>query len=244
MLPPLLCLQTIITNLLFYSPPSHKMPRGTWIWNHFPHEHHHNDYLTLLGLFYFHLHLTCDQWHEIWVKLGPCPGEGNGNPLQYSYLENPLERGAWWAAVHGSYRVGHDWSDLACMHALEKEMATHSSILPWGIPGTEAPGGLQSIGLHRVGHDWSDLACMHAWSLSSEEPKCDDITRIHMGMVCLCLRRKDSAGDYGPAPFVLSLCLLRKILTRGRCKCHPQVGFQHLAPPHWSVLNDMNSLRL
>ena len=144
----------------------------------------------------------------------------------------------------GSYRVGHDWSDLACIHALEKEMATHSSILPWGIPGTEAPGGLQSIGLHRVGHDWSDLACMHAWSLSSEEPKCEDITRSHMGMVCLCLRRKDSAGDYGSAPFVLSLCLLRKIMTRGRCKRHPQVRFQHLAPPHWSVLNDVNSLRL
>ena len=55
----------------------------------------------------------------------------------------------------GSYRVRHDWSDLACMHALEKEMATHSSALPWRIPGTGEPGGLSSMGLHRVGHDWS-----------------------------------------------------------------------------------------
>ena len=53
----------------------------------------------------------------------------------------------------GSPRVGHDGSDLACMHALEKEMATHSSVLTWGIPGTEEPGGLLSLGLHRVGHD-------------------------------------------------------------------------------------------
>ena len=58
----------------------------------------------------------------------------------------------------GSHRVGHDWSDLACIHALEKEMATHSSILAWRIPGTEEPGGLLSMGLHRVGHNWSNLA--------------------------------------------------------------------------------------
>ena len=61
----------------------------------------------------------------------------------------------------GSHRVGHDWSDLACMHALEKEMATHSNVLAWRIPGMAEPGGLLSMGSHRVGHDWSDLACMH-----------------------------------------------------------------------------------
>ena len=53
----------------------------------------------------------------------------------------------------GSHRVGHDRSDLACMHALEKEMATHSSVLAWRIPGTGEPGGLPSMGSHRVGHD-------------------------------------------------------------------------------------------
>ena len=62
----------------------------------------------------------------------------------------------------GSHRVGHDWSDLARMHALEKEMGTHSSILAWRIPGTEEPGGLLSMGSHRVGHNWSDLAAAAA----------------------------------------------------------------------------------
>ena len=73
-------------------------------------------------------------------------GEGNGNPFQHSCLGNPVDRGAWWAAVIGSHRVGHDWSNLACIHALEKEMATHSSVLAWRIPGTEEPGGLPSMG--------------------------------------------------------------------------------------------------
>ena len=63
----------------------------------------------------------------------------------------------------GLHRVGHDWSDLACTHALEKEMATHSRILTWRIPGTEEPGGLPSMGSHRVGHDWSDLAAATAF---------------------------------------------------------------------------------
>ena len=58
----------------------------------------------------------------------------------------------------GSHRVKYNWSDLACMHALEKEMATHFSVLAWRIPGTEEPGGLPSMGSHRVEHDWSNLA--------------------------------------------------------------------------------------
>ena len=57
-----------------------------------------------------------------------------------------------------SHRVGHYWSDLECMHALEKEMAIHSSVLAWRIPGTEEPGGLPSMRSQRVGHDWRDLA--------------------------------------------------------------------------------------
>ena len=76
-------------------------------------------------------------------------GEGNGNALQYSCLENPVDGGAWWAAVH---RVTQSWTRLK-EFALEKEMAIHSSILAWRIPGTEEPGGLLSTGLHRVGHD-------------------------------------------------------------------------------------------
>ena len=60
----------------------------------------------------------------------------------------------------GSHRAGHNWSDLACIHGLEKEMAPHSSILAWRIPGLEEPGGLLSMGSHRVGHNWSDLAAV------------------------------------------------------------------------------------
>ena len=62
----------------------------------------------------------------------------------------------------GSHRVRHDWSDLVCMHALEEEMAAHSSVLAWRMPGTEEPGGLPSMGSQRVGHDWSDLAAAAA----------------------------------------------------------------------------------
>ena len=79
--------------------------------------------------------------------------EGNGNPLQYSCLESRVDRGACWAAVQGVVQSQHDRSDLACMHALEKEMAAHSSVLAWRIPGTGEPAGLPSMGSHRVGHD-------------------------------------------------------------------------------------------
>ena len=91
-----------------------------------------------------------------------------GNPPQYSCLENPRNRGAWWAAVYG---VAQSWTQLKqlSMHTcIEKEMATHSSILAWRIPGTEEPGGLPSMGSHRVGHDWNDLACMHACILYTD----------------------------------------------------------------------------
>ena len=87
--------------------------------------------------------------------------EGNGTPLQYSCLENPMDRGAWWAAVLGVAKSRARLSDFTFafhFHALEKEMATHSSILAWRIPGTGEPGGLPSMGSHRVGHDWSDAA--------------------------------------------------------------------------------------
>ena len=87
-------------------------------------------------------------------------GDRNGNPLQYSCLENPTDRGAWWAAVHGVAKSQTRLSDFTFtfhFHALEKEMATHSTVLAWRTPGTGEPGGLPSMGSHRVGHDWSDL---------------------------------------------------------------------------------------
>ena len=83
-------------------------------------------------------------------------GEGDGTPLQYSCLENPMNGGAWWAAVHGIARSLTRLSDFTFtfhFHALEKEMATHSNVLAWRIPGMGEPGGLPSMGSHRVGHD-------------------------------------------------------------------------------------------
>ena len=83
-------------------------------------------------------------------------GEGSGNPLQYSCLENLMDGGAWWAAVHGVAKSRTRLSDFTFtfyFHALEEEMATHSSVLAWRIPGTGEPGGLPSMGSHRVGHD-------------------------------------------------------------------------------------------
>ena len=81
-------------------------------------------------------------------------GEGNGSPLQYSCLENPMDRGAWWAAVHG---VPTSWTQLSDFtftfpfHALEKEMATHSSILAWRIQGRRS-----LVGCRLWGHTESD----------------------------------------------------------------------------------------
>ena len=86
---------------------------------------------------------------DIWVQ-DPC------TPLQYSCLESPMDGGAWWAAVHGVAKSQTRLSNFTftfCFHALEKEMATHSSVLAWKIPGMGEPGGLPSMGSHRVGHD-------------------------------------------------------------------------------------------
>ena len=88
--------------------------------------------------------------------LAPFNREGNGTPLQYFCLENPMDRGAWKVAVHGVAKSGTRLSEFTFtfnFHALEKEMATHSSVLTWRIPGTGEPGGLTCMGSHRVGHD-------------------------------------------------------------------------------------------
>ena len=99
------------------------------------------------------------------IKLSYIPAtlsrEGNDTPLQYSCLENPMDGGAWWATVHGvaeSHTRLRYFTFTFHSYALEKEMATHSSVLAWRIPGTGEPGGLPSMGSHGVGHNRSDLA--------------------------------------------------------------------------------------
>ena len=118
---------------------------------------------------------------------------GNGTPLQYSCLENPMDEGAWWATVHA---VAKSWTQLSDFtftfhfHALEKEMATHSSVLTWRIPGTGEPGRLPSVGLHRVRDDWSNLAAaakfiaaLFTIARTWKEPRCpwtDEWTVIYL----------------------------------------------------------------
>ena len=83
-------------------------------------------------------------------------GEGTGNPLRYSCLENPMDGEAWWAAVHGVAKSRTRLSDFTLtfhFHALEKAMVTHSSVLAWRIPGMGKLDGLPSMGSHRVGHN-------------------------------------------------------------------------------------------
>ena len=97
---------------------------------------------------------TTEQLH--FHVLLSCIGEGNGNPLQRSCLENPRDWEAWWAAIYGvtqSQTLLSDFTFTFYFHALEKEVATHSSVLAWRIPGTGKPGGLLSTGSHRVRHD-------------------------------------------------------------------------------------------
>ena len=100
---------------------------------------------------------TTERLHYYYYYFTSTPlGEGNGTPLQYSCLENPMDGGAWQAAVHGVTKSRTRLSDFTFtfhFHALEKEMATHSSVLAWRIPDTGEPSGLPSMGSRRVGHD-------------------------------------------------------------------------------------------
>ena len=108
--------------------------------------------------------------HNFCSSIDSNSGEGNGTPLQYSCLENPMDGGAWQAAVHGVAKSRTRLSNFTFTFyfpALEKEIATHSNVLAWRIPGAGEPGGLPSMGLHRVGHDWSDAAAAAADSNSN-----------------------------------------------------------------------------
>ena len=123
---------------------------------------------------------------------------GNGTPLQYFCLKNPMDGGAWKAAVHRVAESRTRLSDFTFtfhFHALEKERATHSSVLAWRIPGTGEPGGLSSLGSHRVGHDWSDLAIAIAKNMPRSRTamweKILNVSRLRIFRededVCLCV---------------------------------------------------------
>ena len=110
-----------------------------------------------------------------------------------------MDGGGWWAAVHGVAKSGAWLSHFPFtfhFHALEKEMATHSSVLAWRIPGTGEPGGLPSMGSHRVGHNWSDLAAAAAavcksWLMKGRKAygTCENPTPARI-CVCMCVTVK------------------------------------------------------
>ena len=108
------------------------------------------------------------RWWRIWVSTYPQLAPTWRRQRQLTPVLLPgksMDRGAWWAAVHGVEKSRTRLSDFTFtfhFHALEKEMATHSSVLAWRIPKMGEPVGLPSMGSHRVGHDWSDLAAAAA----------------------------------------------------------------------------------
>ena len=146
-----------------------------------------------------------------WPQWKPAPWfrEGHGTLLQHSCLENPTDGGAWWAAVRGSLRVGHDWvtslSLFTFMHWRRKWQPTHS-VLAWRIPGVGEPGGLSSMGSHRVGHNWSDLAAAAPWFTNRSERKSAD--------QCNPFLDPENTSNHGAFPWMpLNFFLLLFILT-------------------------------
>ena len=121
----------------------------------------------------------------LWPSCTACTGKAMA-PTPVLLPGEPQGRGAWWAAVHGVAKSRTRLSDFTFtfhFHALEKEMATHSSVLAWRIPGTREPGGLPSMGLHRVGHDCSELAAAAALLVDLSSPTRD----------CTCALSNESA---------------------------------------------------
>ena len=148
-------------------------------------------------------------------------GEGNGIPLQHSCLGNPMDGGAWWTAGHGVTKSRTWLSDFTFtlhFHALEKEIATHSNVLAWRIPGMGEPGGLPSLGSHRVRHEWSYLAAAAAvvfWIivLSGYMPR-SGASELYGNSSFSFLRNLHTVFYGGCASFMcVYFCLLRHIFS-------------------------------
>ena len=123
--------------------------------------------------------------------------------------KNPMDGGAWWAAVHWVAKSQTRLSDFTFtfhFHVVEKEMATHSSVLAWRIPGTGEPGGLLSVGSQRVGHDWSNLAAAAATSKSSTR-WCPLVNHINC-CICCFMNLKYLNSKYFCSHFPLPITLL------------------------------------
>ena len=160
----------------------------------------------------------------------------NGTPLQYSCLENPMDGEAWWAAVHGVEKSWTRVSDFTLtfhFHALEKDMATHSSVLAWRIPGTGEPDWLPSMGSHRVRHDWSDLAAAAAWDrnyhpcVERRELKLGRLSNLPSISCLLLLFSYYSLRPHGLQYTKLPCCSLSPRVFSNSCPlsrwCHPTI---------------------
>ena len=144
-----------------------------------------------------------------------------------------MSRGAWWAAVHGVAKSRTWLSDFTFffhLHALEKEMATHSSVLVWRIPGTGEPGGLPSMGSHRVGHDWSDLAAWRTlkakWQIFYKDVLMWTVFKVFIEFVTIFLLFY--------FPFFLLLFYVLVFWPQGMWDIRPLTRL-NLHPLHWKV---------
>ena len=147
-----------------------------------------------------------------------------------------MDRGAWKAAVHGVTKSQERLSDFTFtfhFHALEKEMATHSSVLAWRIPGTGKPGGLLSMGSHRVRHDWSDLAAGNELPFFSQFTSSYKVTRI-----TLCYTVVGQQTFYkGPNFKHFRLCKTHNLRTIHLCSYSTEVWYKTIQKQMWLCSN-------
>ena len=170
-----------------------------------------------------------------------CLVEGNGTPLQYSCLENPMDGGAWKAAVHGVTKSRTQLSDFTFtfhFHALEKEMATHSSVLAWRIPGTGEPGGLTSLG--RTESDTTEVTWQQWRPLARcavRAPHCSGLSLLSRAVgACASVVTACRLSGTGSVLVVLGLRCSKAcgtVMAQGSNLCLPHWQADSLPLSHW-----------